>query len=178
MALGCSRAGALTGQTASPSSPAHECTGEAVCCDESGVPVFEMLRHSRILLPTEPQLHQGLALPGALRRRSELFNFRSCRRVCRQLKSRHAEARKTRSPRCLHRTTPRARYASTESRPGALGRAELRSPRYSGSGWLARLPSADTAAAVSVNAACHRGQIADAGLSLERVRGRRDMPGE
>ena len=29
---------------------------------------------------------------------------------------------------------------------------------------LRRLPSADTAAAVSVNAACHRGQIADAGF--------------
>src|SRR5262249_36009638 len=79
---------------------------EAVCCDESGVPVFEMPRHSRIYCRLGPNFIKDWPLSGALRRRSELFNFRSCRRVCRQLKSRHAEARKNRSPRCLHGTTP------------------------------------------------------------------------
>jgi hypothetical protein len=43
-----------------------------------------------------------------VRRRSELFSLRSCRRVCRRAGSRRAEARRNRSPRCLRGTLPRA----------------------------------------------------------------------
>jgi len=39
-----------------------------------------------------------------VRRRSELFNFRPCRWACRQVGNHRAEARRNRSPRCLHGT--------------------------------------------------------------------------
>jgi hypothetical protein len=60
-------------------------------------------------LSRTPQPRRSRAARAGLGR-WEVFNLRSCRRVCRRLGSRRAEAQRNRSPRCLRGTMPRAQY--------------------------------------------------------------------
>ena len=58
--------------------------------------------------PADRRPHRGL--DGQASAEWEVFSLRSCRRVCRRVGSRPAGARRSRSPRCLPGTMPRALY--------------------------------------------------------------------
>src|SRR5215471_2709618 len=91
-----------------------------------GVTVAEQRRSTthyhtfrQLICPSEPPVNPKLLYTWkrpTLRRcadlvaAADLFSLRLCRRVCRRVGSRRAEARRNRSPRCLRGTMPRAPY--------------------------------------------------------------------